>query len=325
VGIRFRCHHCEHELNLKNFQAGRRARCPSCSGRFRVPTSSQDFSMPLEESEQELASTSLGTGQTSAGQAAANRGAADFELRQPSGQLGSLAGAAPETGEAAGSSAAGEALRAIAEARTPNSEQGARQAAPGGLEQLPRAIAEAPQAVWYVRPPSGGQYGPADGQVFFQWMKENRVARDALVWRDGWPQWQVAAEAFEETYGWLPADDAGGTAAAAESALPADTGQVPLAGAAAPTETALGPASAVAAGEVERPLGSEPVAAAAIEQPLGSSLTDASAVPGLPIRREPLSAARRKRTRTNYAIGITLLAVLAIALVAVLIVVLKQK
>ena len=57
-------------------------------------------------------------------------------------------------------------------------------------------IDEAPQAIWYVRPPSGGQYGPARGDIMRKWMGEGRVSPDSLVWREGWDDWRTAAEAF---------------------------------------------------------------------------------------------------------------------------------
>jgi hypothetical protein len=57
-------------------------------------------------------------------------------------------------------------------------------------------IAEAPNAVWYVRPPSGGEYGPAQPDVMRRWLDEGRVSADTLVWREGWPEWQVAGPLF---------------------------------------------------------------------------------------------------------------------------------
>lgn len=58
------------------------------------------------------------------------------------------------------------------------------------------AIAEAPNAVWYVRPPSGGQFGPARGDIMRKWLGEGRVSADSLVWRDGWADWKSAATVF---------------------------------------------------------------------------------------------------------------------------------
>ena len=57
-------------------------------------------------------------------------------------------------------------------------------------------IAEAPAAIWYVRPPSGGQYGPAKGEVMRKWLSEGRVSSDSLVWREGWTDWQAAGKLF---------------------------------------------------------------------------------------------------------------------------------
>jgi hypothetical protein len=60
----------------------------------------------------------------------------------------------------------------------------------------PDPIAEAPTAVWYVRPASGGQFGPAQGDVLRQWLEQKRVGPDSLLWRDGWPDWRNAAAVF---------------------------------------------------------------------------------------------------------------------------------
>jgi hypothetical protein len=57
-------------------------------------------------------------------------------------------------------------------------------------------IAEAPHAIWYVQPPSGGQYGPASGDIMRTWISEGRVTRDSLVWREGWADWQLAGPLF---------------------------------------------------------------------------------------------------------------------------------
>lgn len=73
-------------------------------------------------------------------------------------------------------------------------------------------IAEAPDAVWYVRPPSGGQYGPARGEVMRKWLAEGRVSSDSLVWRDGWAEWRDAGPLF-------PSLAAGGVAVAAIAPL----------------------------------------------------------------------------------------------------------
>jgi len=65
-------------------------------------------------------------------------------------------------------------------------------AAPVALAAPIDPLAEAPQAKWYVRPPAGGQFGPADATLMRQWIGEGRVSGDSMVWREGWADWKKA-------------------------------------------------------------------------------------------------------------------------------------
>jgi hypothetical protein len=49
MGIRFACHACKRPLHLKDFQAGKRGKCPDCGIRFRIPVVDQPFSIPLDD------------------------------------------------------------------------------------------------------------------------------------------------------------------------------------------------------------------------------------------------------------------------------------
>ncbi len=62
-------------------------------------------------------------------------------------------------------------------------------------------IAEAPDMIWYVRPPSGGQFGPASGELMRTWLSEGRVGVESLVWREGWRDWQEAGKVFPKLRG----------------------------------------------------------------------------------------------------------------------------
>ncbi len=62
-------------------------------------------------------------------------------------------------------------------------------------------IAEAPDVIWYVRPPSGGQFGPASGELMRTWLSEGRVGLESLVWREGWHDWQEAGKVFPKLRG----------------------------------------------------------------------------------------------------------------------------
>jgi len=62
-------------------------------------------------------------------------------------------------------------------------------------------IGQAPTAIWYVRPPSGGQYGPARGDIMRKWVAEGRVSGDSLVWREGFAEWKPAGQLFPSLAG----------------------------------------------------------------------------------------------------------------------------
>ncbi|NQT14153.1 MAG: DUF4339 domain-containing protein, partial [Planctomycetes bacterium] len=84
----------------------------------------------------------------------------------------------------------------------PRSPAPAPGATPGGLPPTPSAavdpLEEAPEAVWYVRPPGGGQFGPAARDVMQGWIDDGRVTPDSLVWREGWRDWQEASAVFTQ-------------------------------------------------------------------------------------------------------------------------------
>jgi hypothetical protein len=59
-------------------------------------------------------------------------------------------------------------------------------------------IAEAGEVVWYVHPPSGGQFGPADAHVMRNWIAEGRIGANSLVWHEGWQEWRMAGSVFSQ-------------------------------------------------------------------------------------------------------------------------------
>ncbi len=70
-------------------------------------------------------------------------------------------------------------------------------------------IAEAPQLQWYVQPQgSTSRYGPAAGETMRSWMRAGRVAPDALIWREGWPNWRIAQSVFPQLVQETPAEPA---------------------------------------------------------------------------------------------------------------------
>src|SRR6185369_12470502 len=63
----------------------------------------------------------------------------------------------------------------------------------------PDPIAEAPHLQWYVLPPGAtSHYGPAPGDMFLSWITEGRVSTDSMVWRQDWPNWQLAGSVLPQ-------------------------------------------------------------------------------------------------------------------------------
>jgi hypothetical protein len=162
MGIRFACHHCSHPLNVKNDLAGRVGVCPKCRGRFRIPSADSTFSQ---------------------------------SLRQP--ENGNAVGTSPQSSQGSGETfPRRQAVVAGDERVLDESAQAVSEVPPGGA--VTGSPLDESAAQWYVRPPAGGQYGPATGEVMRLWIVENRITPSTLVWRDGWPQWRSAREVLPE-------------------------------------------------------------------------------------------------------------------------------
>ena len=66
--------------------------------------------------------------------------------------------------------------------------------------KLSGPLTGAEDAVWYVRPASGGQFGPAKTDIMRTWLAEGRVGTDTLVWREGWRDWREAGDVFPQLF-----------------------------------------------------------------------------------------------------------------------------
>lgn len=177
MGVRFACHSCGQKLNIKSDLAGRRGICPACAVRFRIPLRDSEKSTPLDDE-----SSSHGVGNDSGPE------------RQPSDH--------PPPGDHLPNQGAPNAVeRAAVKGAASNSQA---VVAPPASKPPTTILDDESEGTWYVRPPSGGQYGPATSDLLKQWIDEGRVAATALLWRDGWPQWRDASEALPELVAKLP-------------------------------------------------------------------------------------------------------------------------
>ena len=215
MGVRFACHNCGKRLNIKNDLAGKRGKCPQCNERFRIPLSDQEYSEPLDDDSDQPAEPPIEP--TSAPQSSAERnsGAAQ-QSSQPLKSSHRVAASTEPADEVVASwehppqsSASSPQSPASTSAESPRPQQAGGKAADAGTS-VPNAsssnTSSAPPSentadseynplteegvMWYVRPPAGGRYGPADGPTILSWIGEGRVTPDTLLWREPWSQWK---------------------------------------------------------------------------------------------------------------------------------------
>lgn len=221
MGIRFQCPN-GHKMNVKAFLAGKRAFCPKCGVRLVVPLESQENDAAPATTAPATSGNGSALPQSHAASAATNAASPTAAPRSPAATVATAAPVAAHAAAPAMSPKFGADLSAAAAAISLPAT-GGPPALPGALGIDP--IAEAPQAVWYVRPRTGGQYGPAPGDIFRQWIAQRRVTADALVWRDGWTDWRLAGEVLPQLASKAPP-------AFAAPATPAPTAATPAANAA---------------------------------------------------------------------------------------------
>jgi hypothetical protein len=202
MGIRFACHQCGKRLNIKSDLAGRRGVCPACSARFRIPLHDAEESLPVEQKPDAIASSPAVPNPSPPSKRHAS-GAPET----PTGTASPVDAVTPQRPESSASAPANNATFAIEQGvgEPPAGEDSPVSNPAAARRGAVDALSEhEPEAIWYVRPPTGNQYGPASTELLRQWIDEDRVAATALLWRDGWPQWRAAAEALPELADSLP-------------------------------------------------------------------------------------------------------------------------
>jgi hypothetical protein len=188
MGIKFHCDSCGKKLNVKAFLAGKRGICPHCGSKIHIPANAGATE----------AGDTIGAGSGAPAAAVSAALPAESAVATAGGPAAMTATPrAVPTGPAPGAAMAQPAGPAAAQAVA--AAPAAAGLAPAGLASDP--ISEAPQAVWYVRPASGNQFGPAAGDIMRRWIAEGRVAGDSLVWREGWADWKSASTVFPDLAG----------------------------------------------------------------------------------------------------------------------------
>jgi hypothetical protein len=215
MGIRFYCP-TGHKLNVKSFQAGRTGICPYCGTKFVIPNQSTRKSSKEERAAfRALAATSSTTVNPGSQNAAPGfTGAIPIAGSQPSSSS-----SPPIIEQAKGGDKTSAQPALISSQQDTGGTRFTSPILPTSADSitnmlnsdlLPDASATptpagptdpfiaAGDVVWYVRPPSGGQYGPATSNIVRQWLAEGRIGPNSLVWREGWRDWQQASEVFHQ-------------------------------------------------------------------------------------------------------------------------------
>ena len=231
MGIRFACHVCNKQLNIKRDLAGRRGVCPQCQSRFRIPMDDTEHSSPVDAVRMVhpnvTKSSEQAGSQSSAAQFGVSVGQDGGTAVMPKQQMVSTS-AVPNAVEQPLLNVEQPLLNVeqpllnveqpLLNVEQPLLNTDAGQLAAGSI------LEEEPNATWYVRPPSGGQYGPASTEELQEWISQGRVAATALLWRDGWPQWRDASEALPEMSANLPGKTSAVLPSSAGSVVQFDSG-----------------------------------------------------------------------------------------------------
>ena len=212
MGIKFLCPN-GHKMNVKAFLAGKRGKCPKCGVSIRIPQET-----PASDSGEDLlgdaAEPTSAPSPAVAVSLAPSPAAAPAVLHAAPTVRPVLPVGAPAIPTVAavtpGYQPAGPAVMRPQSVSAP---------LPMGVDP----ISQAPNSIWYVRPPSGGQYGPARGDIMRKWVSEGRVSGDSLVWREGFAEWKSAAQLFPS----LAGVGTSATPAAGPPPPPAETAEIP--------------------------------------------------------------------------------------------------
>ncbi len=190
MGIHFACHHCNHSLHVKDFQGGKRGRCPECKEPFRIPLQDASHSLALDDSPVNpdamlTFSTPSKTAKTSKKSSSAISTETDVPTKTSTDK---------STRRKKATAASQKQSNVDPQTLTPIDKN-----VPALSEkEMPAALSASLDAKWFVRPPSGGQFGPASPQLLMEWIAERRVTSDSFLWCEGMPQWQAATDLIPE-------------------------------------------------------------------------------------------------------------------------------
>ena len=186
MGIRFVCHQCGFALHVKDFQAGKRGKCPNCKCSFRIPATDSSYSTAIEDSEEDSGVASIREAFKKV-----NNSPATKLAQKPSDSV-AISLDLPPIPEVSS--------RLSDVVSIPKQDEKIRPKTLPASTSVPAVLTAGGAAKWFVRPTSGGQFGPADSDLLMNWIGESRVTSESFLWREGMEQWQLASELLPELF-----------------------------------------------------------------------------------------------------------------------------
>ena len=200
MGIHFVCHHCSYALHVKDFQAGKRGKCPNCKGSFRIPANDSSYSSALEDSSENSAVTNVRNAFEQANKTAgvtqdpSSSDSVAIAIEQNTVAKKAVPAESNKTKATSSKTGVTKSVETSTKAATAPQESAVES------PSMPAALSEVSDAKWFVRPPSGGQFGPAPSQLLLAWIAESRVTAESYLWREGFADWQLASELVPELF-----------------------------------------------------------------------------------------------------------------------------
>ncbi len=200
MGIHFVCHHCSYALHVKEFQAGKRGKCPNCKGSFRIPANDSSYSSAIEDSSENSAVTNVRNAFEQANkragvtQAPSSSDSVAIAMEQNTVAKKAVPTESNKTKATSPKTSVTKSVETSSNAATVLQESVVES------PSTPAALSEVSDAKWFVRPPSGGQFGPAPSQLLLAWIAESRVTAESYLWREGFADWQLASELVPELF-----------------------------------------------------------------------------------------------------------------------------
>ena len=194
MSILFQCTECQRPLNVKDGLAGKPGICPNCYSHIDVPSQSE---IQANEFRNKLNQWTRQQQQDDPGEDEPDDDSIDQATTTEILNERNEPEAPPVSANSSGTAVlddtpANTKLHPVIDLPKIDSTTDQEKRAPTG--NIPDILLDTTKAIWYVRPPSGGQFGPATGKLVGQWIDEGRVTGDTYVWRQGWDNWRLASD-----------------------------------------------------------------------------------------------------------------------------------